>query len=276
MAIWNVQSNGNAPSNAQIGDTVRTAGGNYNIVAPNTPGASYNPNSGFWSVKVDTPEYLQSAKAMTNENNQLLQNAADNANVISQNSSAQQYAYNSAEAEKSRNWQAQMSNTSYQRAVEDLKKAGLNPVLAAFNGGASTPTGATASGSSFTGQKAEVDTNLLGLYGSLMQVMMNNETSKDIAKIQAETALQTARLSSAAQVYSADQSYKGARYSSDNAAIMAKYAADVSESASKYASDNSAKSGSWINRLMNSATNWYENVFLKAATPNKKNNPSSW
>ena len=203
MAIWNVQSNGNAPSNSQIGDTIRTAGGYYNIVAPNTPGASYNPDSKFWSVKVDTPEYLQSAKAMTNENNQLLQNASDNANAISQNSSAQQYAYNSAEAEKSRNWQEQMSNTSYQRAVEDLKKAGLNPVLAAFNGGASTPTGATASGSSYTGQKAEVDTNLLGLYGSLMQVMMNNETSKDIAKIQAETALQTARLSSAAQVYSA-------------------------------------------------------------------------
>ncbi len=47
MAVLNVQENGNAPSNAQIGDTVITGGGNYQVVAPGTPGASYNPSSGF-------------------------------------------------------------------------------------------------------------------------------------------------------------------------------------------------------------------------------------
>jgi len=58
--------------------------------------------------------------------------------------------YNSAEALANREWQEHMSSTAYQRAVEDMKKAGLNPILAFSNGGASTPGGSagTISGAS--------------------------------------------------------------------------------------------------------------------------------
>ena len=58
--------------------------------------------------------------------------------------------YNSAEALANREWQEHMSSTAYQRAVEDMKKAGLNPILAFANGGASTPGGSagTISGTS--------------------------------------------------------------------------------------------------------------------------------
>lgn len=92
-------------------------------------------------------------QSKTNRQNMLLQMGYNTLGAIQQgiyNHIEQNAAmsYNSAEALANRDFQERMSNTSYQRAVEDMKKAGLNPILAYANGGASTPGG---SGATITG-----------------------------------------------------------------------------------------------------------------------------
>lgn len=78
----------------------------------------------------------------------------------------EQNAFNRDEAQKSRDFQERMSNTSYQRAVKDMQLAGINPVLAYQHGGASTPSGATASsgsgGASSGGRTFASKSNALG------------------------------------------------------------------------------------------------------------------
>ena len=64
--------------------------------------------------------------------------------------------FNAAEAQKQRDFEERLANSSYQRMVEDARKAGLNPYLAYSAGGAPVPSGAAASGAaaSYSGYAA--------------------------------------------------------------------------------------------------------------------------
>lgn len=102
--------------------------------------------------------------------------------------------YNSAEAQKqrewasheselNRQWQAEMSSSAYTRAVADLKNAGLNPVLAA-TGMASSPTGVIASGSSASSNNAGGGDTLSSLLNSIANVAESvSEFLPNISKV---------------------------------------------------------------------------------------------
>lgn len=77
-------------------------------------------------------------------------------------------SWSAEQAQKQMDFQERMSNTAHLREIADLKSAGLNPVLSAKLGGASTPSGASAT----------ADTSLVSSMASLFEKMLDvQETS---------------------------------------------------------------------------------------------------
>lgn len=171
---------GIASSGAQIANAfkgVQGSGSSWNQSANQSYGASASQgqsgvdysaaagmNANLWNQALAG----QSAQAQYNQKNLLMSMGANTLgsimqgvyNQISQNAAMN---YNSAEAQKSRDWQEMMSNTSYQRAMADMKKAGLNPILAYTQGGASTPSSAQGTVSAQSINNPSVGTQSAGM-----------------------------------------------------------------------------------------------------------------
>lgn len=101
----------------------------------------------------------------------------------------QQNAFNAEQAQINRDWQAEMSNTSHQRAVADMEKAGLNAQMmyGGVSSGASTPSGATASSGGFSHnalQGAQVALQMQRSYAELRKI----KADAKLAEIEADYA----------------------------------------------------------------------------------------
>jgi hypothetical protein len=91
--------------------------------------------------------------------------------------------FNAAQAQLNRDYQTQMSNTAYQRQVQDMSAAGLNPMLAYIKGGgASSPSGSTA-----TATVPSYTSPVTGAIQGRLTSAQSAKTEKETGKVVQET-----------------------------------------------------------------------------------------
>lgn len=109
-------------------------------------------------------------------------------------SSASQAAANETNikiAAQNRRFQERMSSTAYQRAVADMKAAGLNPAMAYMSGGASSPAGSSTTVEPTLGKLGQGVSSAAGV---AMEAASRRATIDQIRATTEKTAAETAQL----------------------------------------------------------------------------------
>lgn len=144
------QANGiSAGSQAAQGAFNQASANNANMIGDARIAQQYGFNSAQAAAANEFTQAMWNQSAAYNDaswdktaawNEKMWERAAEWNEMMAQ----RQMDFNHKEAELNRKWQENMSNTSYQRAMADMEKAGINPIMAAM-GGASGGGGSAAS-----------------------------------------------------------------------------------------------------------------------------------
>lgn len=178
-------------------------------------------------------QFLKLLQGMQNNNNALARASADRSFSQSMESQHDAQSFNAAEAEKNRQFQFDMSLSSHQREVADLKAAGLNPILSANNGAAVT-SGSAASSGQTQAQKAEIDMQTAALYTNWLMNQTNNAMNLKLTKLNNANALKMSKISAAAQMAAASTAAAGQMAAAATSAAATRFAASKNYDASVY------------------------------------------
>lgn len=118
--------------------------------------------------------------------------AANNQNNLAM--AREQMQFSAAQAKNQMDFQERMSNTQYQRAMADMRAAGLNPILAYQQGGAGTPSGASGQSAG-----ANFENVMTGIGHGVSSASQGAARAIELQQVQANTAqsVSTAQLNKA-------------------------------------------------------------------------------
>lgn len=131
-----------------------------------------------------------SAKQNAREANQASSEMSEAQRAWSTQEAATAREFNAQQAAGNRDWQQWMSGTAHQREVQDLRAAGLNPILSGTHGmGSSTPSGSAASasppsGSTGTAHQAQT-VDIVGPAIATALNVANKTAERDLLEAQA-------------------------------------------------------------------------------------------